>query len=62
MTEFSNVSEVVIKKILLGFDTRKVAGMEQILSKFLRESAAVLALTFRNIINLSIKLSNFSEE
>ena len=62
MTEFSNASEVVIKKILLGFDTRKVAGMKQILSKFLRESAAVLALTFRNIINLSIKLSNFSEE
>ena len=36
--------------------------MEQILSKFLREGAEVLALTFKNIINLSIKLSNFSEE
>ena len=36
--------------------------MDQIFSKFLREGAEVLALTFRNIIDLSIKLSNFPEE
>ena len=36
--------------------------MDQIFSKFLREGAEVLALTFRNITDLSIKLSNFPEE
>ena len=36
--------------------------MDQIPSKFLRDSAEVLALPLRNIINLSIKLSTFPEE
>ena len=36
--------------------------MDQILAKFLQDSAEVLALRLRNIINLSIKLSAFPEE
>ena len=60
--EFSNVSEEDVKKILLSLDTSKVAGMDQITTKFLRDGAEVLALPLRNIINLSIKLSTFPEE
>ena len=60
--EFSNVSEEVIKKILLSLDTSKAAGMDQIPSKFLSDSAEMLALPLRNIINLSKKLSTFQEE
>ena len=60
--EFSNTSEERIKKILLSLDTSKVAGMDQIPAKFLRDGAQVLALPLRNIINLSIKLSTFSKE
>ena len=60
--EFPNVSEEGIKKILLSIDTSKAAGMDQIPAKFLRDSAEVLALPLRNIINLSIKLSIFPEQ
>ena len=58
----SDISEEVIKKILLSLDTSKAAGMNQISAKFLWDSAEVLALPLRNIINLSIKLSTFPEE
>ena len=50
--EFSNVSEEDVKKILLSLDTSKATGMDQIPAKFLRDSAEVLALPFRNIIIL----------
>ena len=60
--EFLNISEEVIKKILLRLDTSKAAEMDEILAKFLRVGPEVLALPFRNIINLSIKLSTFPEE
>ena len=60
--EFPNVSEEGIKKILLSIDTSKAAGMDQIPAKFLRDSAEVLALPLRNIINLSIKESTYPEE
>ena len=59
--EFPNVSEEGIKKILLSIDTSKAAGMDQIPAKFLRDSAEVLALPLRNIINLSIKESTYPE-
>ena len=36
--------------------------MDQIPAKFLRNGAEVMALPLRNLINLSIKLSNFPEE
>ena len=36
--------------------------MDQIPAKLLRDGAEVLALSLRNIINLSIKLSTFPEE
>ena len=61
-SEFSNVSEEDVKKILLSLDTSKAAGMDQIPAKFLRDGAEVLALPLGNIINLSIKLSTFPEE
>ena len=60
--EFLNVSEEVIKKILLSLDTSKAAEMDEILARFLRVDPEVLALPLRNIINLSIKLSTFPEE
>ena len=60
--ELSNVSEEIIKKILLSLDTNKATGMGQIPAKFLSDGAEVLALPLRNIINLSIKLSTFLEE
>ena len=60
--ESSNLSEEVIKKILLSLDTSKATQVDQILAKFLRDSAEVLALPLRNIITLSMKLSTFPEE
>ena len=36
--------------------------MDQIPAKFLRNGAEVMALPLRNLINLSVKLSNFPEE
>ena len=59
--EFSSVSEEDVKKILLSLDTSKAAVIE-IPAKFLRNGAEVLALPLGNIMNLSTKLSNFSEE
>ena len=60
--EFSSVSEEDVKKILLSLDTSKAAVIEQIPAKFMRNGAEVLALPLGNIMNLSIKLSNFPEE
>ena len=60
--QLSNVSEEIVKKILLSLDTSKIAGMDQIPAKFLRDGAEVLVLPLRNIINLSIKQSTFPEE
>ena len=60
--ESSNLSEEVIKKILLSLDTSKATRVDQILAKFLRDGAEVLALPLRNIITLSMKLSTFPEE
>ena len=51
-----------IKKTLLSLDVSKAPGMDQIPAKFLGDDAEVLAFPLRNIINLSIKLSNFPEE
>ena len=61
ITELSNVSEEVIKQILLSLDTSRGPGMYQIPLKFLREGEEVSALPLRNI-NLSIKLSTFPQE
>ena len=61
-SELSNVSEKVIKKILLSLDISKAAGIDQVPAKFLRDGAKALALPLRNIIDLSIKLSIFPEE
>ena len=52
----------VVKKILLSLYTSKATGMDQIQAKFMKDGAKVLALPLRNIMNLSIKLSNFPEE
>ena len=60
--EFSNVSEEDIKKMLISLDTSKVTGMDQIPAKFLRDGAELLAFPFRNLINLSIKLSTFPDQ
>ena len=60
--EFPNVSEEDVKSILLSLNTSKAAGIDQIPANFLRDGAEVLALPLGNIINLSIKLPNFSEE
>ena len=56
--KLSNVSEEVIKNILLSLNTSKTAG-NQIPAKILRGSPKVLALPLRNVINWSTKLSTF---
>ena len=48
--ELPNISEEVIKKILLGLDTSKAAGMDEIPAKFLKDGTEVLALILRNTI------------
>ena len=60
--EFSNVSEEDVKKNLLSLNTSKATGMDQIPANFQRDGAEALALPLGNMINLSIKLSTFSEE
>ena len=60
--ELSYVSEAVIKKILLGLDTSKEAGIDQISAKFVNNGAEVSALLLKNIINSSTKLSTFLGE
>ena len=56
--ELSNVSEEV-EKIFLSVNTSKAPGMDLIPVKYLRDGAEVFALSLRNIINISIKLSTF---
>ena len=59
--EFSNLSEEAFKKILLSLDASKIAGMDQIPAKFLRDGAEVLALPLRNnkkFINLPRRVQN----
>lgn len=56
----SNVSEKVIKKLLLSLNTSKAAEIDQIPVKFLKDGEEVLGV--RNIIDLSVKLSTFPEE
>ena len=60
--QLSNVSEEVIKMILFSLDTSKAAGIDLISAKFLKDGAEVLALLFRKIINLSIKIPTSPEE
>ena len=48
---------------ILTLDNTKVAEIDQISAKFLKDGVTVLALPLRNImIKLSIKLLTFSEE
>ena len=46
--ELSNVSEEVVKKVLVSLDTGKAAGIERIPAKFLKEGAEVMALPWRS--------------
>ena len=48
MSLLSNISEEVIKKILLSLDSSKATRMDQIPAKFMRDGAKVLALPLRN--------------
>ena len=59
--EFSNLSEEAFKKILLSLDASKIAGMDQIPAKSLRDGAEILALPLRNnkkFINLPRRVQN----
>ena len=47
--EMSNVSEEVIKRILLGLDTSNDAGIDQIPAKFLLKHGAEVLGFFRKI-------------
>ena len=55
--ELYNAKLETIKKVLACLDSSKVSGFERISSKFLEDGAEVLALTLRNLVNLSIKQS-----
>ena len=59
----SNGSKEIIKRILLGLDTIKDSGIDQIpVKRFLKDGTEVLGLPSRYIMNLSIKLSIFPAE
>ena len=49
-----------IRKILTCLDTSKALGLDRISSKFLKDSAEVLALPLCNLVNFSIKQSLYS--
>ena len=51
----------VVKKILFCLNINKIAGMGQILAKFLKIAEDVLAYPPFRIINLSVKLSVFQK-
>ena len=56
------IAEGTIKKLLSCLDVFKAPGMDEISPRFLRDGAEVLAKPICDIINLSIKLSTFSDK
>ena len=56
------IAEGTIKKLLSCLDVFKAPGMDEISPRFLRDGAEVLAKPICDIINLSIKLSTFTDK
>ena len=56
------ITEETIKKLLCCLDASEAPGMDEISPKFLKDGADVLAKPICDIINLSIKLSTFSDK
>ena len=56
------IAEGTIKKLLSCLDVLKAPGMDEISPRFLRDGAEVLAKPICDIINLSIKLSTFTDK
>ena len=57
--KFSNVTEVLVLKLLKDMNIDKAAGMHNLSGKFLKEEANILAKPISEICNLSIKYSLF---
>ena len=60
--ELCNATLETIKKILAFLDSSKAPVLDEISSKFLKDSAEVLALPLCNLVNLSIKQSLFPNQ
>ena len=60
--ELCNATLETVKKILACLDESKTPGLDGISSKFLRDSAEVLALPLCNLGNLSLKHSLFPDQ
>ena len=56
--KFHNVSEKILT-ILKGLNPSKAAGIDNLLGKFLKDDAHVLARPISQLCNLSIKLNSF---
>ena len=54
--------ENITKKLLCCLDVSKAPGIDEIPSRFLKDGAEILAKPISDIINLSIKLSNFPDK
>ena len=55
-----DVEVTAVEKISKNLDVAKASAIKQFSSKFLKDSAPVIAIHLANITNLSIKLDTFS--
>ena len=60
--ELLYITENITKKLLCCLDVSKAPGIDEIPSRFLKDGAEILAKPISDIINLSIKLSNFPDK
>ena len=60
--ELCDATLETIQKILACLDSSKAAGLEGISSKFLKDSAEVIALPLNNLVNSSIKEFLFPDQ
>ena len=60
--KFNFVSEETELKLLQDLDENKAAGLDNLLGKFLKDGATVLAKPISQICNLSIKYSIFPSD
>ena len=60
--ELCNATLETIQKILACLYSSKAAGLEGISSKYLKDSAEVIALPLNNLVDMSIKESLFPDQ
>ena len=60
--ELLYITENITKKLLSCLDISKAPGIDEIPSRFLKDGTEILTKPISDIINLSIKLSTFSDK